>query len=160
MPAPVPIAPPKNAHPFGPPQALNKYPKAPVTAPLANLPPPATEPTPPSTALATRRPPKFKSVSAGPAAAPSPPESAPEPQLPPEATDEPQPTNAWPPTLAAKLPALKSGLSKAGLACAGPKVRSPTPKNAAAVAPATAPALNIYIWPRLPPESPVAGNSR
>src|SRR5580704_12493609 len=33
----------RTEHPFGLPHALNKYPNAPVTAPLANLPPPATD---------------------------------------------------------------------------------------------------------------------
>src|SRR5262249_9813269 len=66
--------------------ALNRYPKAPVAAPLANLPPPATEARPPSVVLATNAAWNDSLLTIGPANAGIAAESAPGPHLPPEAT--------------------------------------------------------------------------
>jgi hypothetical protein len=57
---------------------LNKYPNAPVTAPLANLPPPATEATPPITAFLTSEATWFGPLMNGPAPALTPADSAPD----------------------------------------------------------------------------------
>src|SRR6476660_5258831 len=103
---PAPIPPPPGAPP--PPHtlpnllhpgciaSLKRYPNAAVSAPLANLPPPATEANPPSTDVATSLTSKLRPRSRGPANEPTAPARAPGPHLPPEATAEPQPTGACP----------------------------------------------------------------
>src|SRR5688500_9473625 len=91
---------------------LNKYPKAPVTAPLANLPPPATLPRPPRIADAAVPPSRWPiSVLAlgnalpirGAPAALTPAARAPGPHLPPDATADRQPTAACPAMLSSPL---------------------------------------------------------
>src|SRR6185503_8185030 len=108
-----PSTPPTSWPSFRPASALKRYPNAPVIAPLANLPPPATEPTPPSTALATSFWEPLMPPMNGAPAAPTAAASAPEPHPPPEATEKAQPTAACPATFAAYTEGSNLGESKA-----------------------------------------------
>ena len=76
--------------------ALNRYPKEDVTAPLPNLPPPATEARPPATVVTTKPSSKRKPLVSGVANEPTPPERAPGPQLLPDATAEATPHSGMP----------------------------------------------------------------
>src|SRR5262245_28845579 len=73
---------------------LNSSPIAAITAPSANLPPPATDAVPPTTAEIARPATRFCVGRIGPTAAPAAAESAPGPHLPPDATAAPHPTAA------------------------------------------------------------------
>src|SRR5215471_18463170 len=119
--------------------ALNKYPHAPVTAPFANLPPPATLARPPTVALSAV-PTKTLLWEAlrmdGAAAALTPPASAPLLHELPDAADEAHPTSAW--------AAMFRGFTtpKPSMGIPKPCVSVPTPKFAIAVTPAISPAFN------------------
>src|SRR5262245_23338629 len=108
---------------------LNISPSAAVTAPSANLPPAATEATPPAVAVIDTRATKLFVGRIGPTAAPVAADSAPAPHLPPEATAEAHPTAAWPATFARCC-----GDPKSGCGWPGPNVISPTMLKANAVA--------------------------
>src|SRR5262249_9797767 len=99
--------------PFGEPglrpSELNRYPNAPVMAPFANLPPPATEARPPSTAFDTTLAAKFCPLMNGAAAEVIPPARAAGPHLPRDATAEAQPTRACPATFSMYLSGLMNG---------------------------------------------------
>ena len=83
---------PRTAPPWA--NILNKYPNAAVTAPLPNLPPPATEARPPTRECAMSPSVLPSPVNSGPANDPAAPDNAPGPHLPPEAMAERQPTAA------------------------------------------------------------------